>query len=157
MAILRRTSEVKIRRESRAKSRRVWMPLEVKDVRTLFPTPLVTFKIDDADLNRELLAEIEQRRAVESGVKRSNRQGWHSANDLFQRPEPAQAKLAGYMREAVLQATRQLAPETDFSRLDLFCEGWINSSPTRAYNSPHDHAGFLWSGVYYVFMPSDAA
>jgi uncharacterized protein (TIGR02466 family) len=133
------------------------MPLEVTDVRTLFPIPLVTFRIDDADLNRQLLSEIEQRRATESGLKRSNRQGWHSADDFFQRREPAQVKLAGLMREAVLQVTRQLAPESDLSQLDLICEGWINSSPTGAYNSPHDHTGFLWSGVYYLVMPSDGA
>ena len=131
------------------------MPLELTDVRTLFPTPLVTFKIDDSELNRDLMAEIEQRRASEPGLNRSNRQGWHSASDFFQRREPAQAKLAGFMREAVLQATRQLAPEIDLTRLDLLCDGWINSSPTGAYNSPHDHVGSLWSGVYYVAMPAD--
>ena len=133
------------------------MPLELTDVRTLFPTPLVTFTIDDADLNRELLAEIEQRRASEPGLDRSNRQGWHSVSDFFQRREPAQAKLAGFMREAVLQATRQMAPDIDLSRLEMRCDGWINSSPTGAYNSPHDHAGSLWSGVYYVAMPTDGA
>ena len=133
------------------------MPLELTEVRNLFPTPLVTFKIDDDQLNRELLAEIEQRRASEGGVKRSNRQGWHSASDFFQRREPAQAKLAGFMCEAVLQATRQLAPDIDLSRLDLVCDGWINANPTGAYNSPHDHVGSLWSGVYYVSMPSDGA
>ena len=134
--------------------------IKLAHIQVLFPTPLVTFQVDDAEaLNRELLAEIDQRRRAEEGRNVSNRQGWHSAYDLFRRKEKAQAKLAGIIREAVDQATRKLAPEANLSNLKLECEGWINVNPTGAYNTPHDHPGNLWSGTYYVVTPDggDAA
>lgn len=128
--------------------------LKLSHIQTLFPTPLLTFLIDDAEtLNRELLEEIEQRRRAEQGKAVSNRHGWHSAYDLFRRKEKAQARLAGIIRAAVEQATRKLAPNADLSKLRMECDGWININPTGAYNTPHDHPGNLWSGTYYVTTP----
>lgn len=128
--------------------------LKLAHIQTLFPTPLATFTVDEAEtLNRELLQEIEKRRASEQGEKKSNRQGWHSAYDLFSRKENAQARLAGIIREAVEQLTIKLAPHADLAKLRLDCDGWINVNPTGAYNTPHDHPGNLWSGTYYVATP----
>lgn len=128
--------------------------LKLANVQVLFPTPLVTFVVDDAEkLNRELMKEIEQRRRDEQGEAKSNRQGWHSAFDLFRRKEKAQARLAGIIREAVTQATARLAPNADLSPLQMEMEGWINVNPTGAYNTPHSHPGNLWSGTYYVATP----
>jgi uncharacterized protein (TIGR02466 family) len=128
--------------------------LKLAHIQMLFPTPLVTFLIEDAEaLNRELLAEIDKRRSGEQGRNVSNRQGWHSDYDLFRRKEKAQAKLAGIIRDAVEQATRKLAPDADLTRLKMECDGWINVNPTGAYNTPHDHPGNLWSGTYYVATP----
>jgi len=129
--------------------------IKLAHIQNLFPTPLVTFMVEDAEaLNRELMQEIEARRRSEEGEVRSNRQGWHSAYDLFKRKEKAQAKLAGIIREALQQATLKLAPEANLARLQMECEGWINVNPTGAYNTPHDHPGFLWSGTYYVVTPA---
>lgn len=128
--------------------------LKLAHVQMLFPTPLLSFQVEDAEaLNRDLLKEIDQRRRGEQGETRSNRQGWHSAYDLFKRKEKTQAKLAGIIREAVEQATRKMAPDADLSRLRMECDGWINVNPTGAYNTPHDHPGNLWSGTYYVVTP----
>lgn len=129
--------------------------LKLAHIQTLFPTPLVTFQVDEPDaLNCDLLKEIEARRQAEPGETRSNRQGWHSAYDLFRRKEKAQAQLAGIIREAVEQATRKLAPDADLKKLRMECDGWINVNPTGAYNTPHDHPGNLWSGTYYVVTPA---
>jgi uncharacterized protein (TIGR02466 family) len=129
---------------------------KLAQIQTLFPTPLLTFIVEDADaLNRELLKEIGQRRSQEQGTKRSNREGWHSAYDLFLRKEKAQVRLAGMIRAAVEEATRKLAPHADLSPLQMECEGWINVNPTGGYNTPHDHPGNLWSGTYYVRAPAD--
>lgn len=129
--------------------------LKLAHVQMLFPSPLVTFQVDDAEsLNRELLTEIEKRRASEEGAVRSNRQGWHSDYDLFRRKEKAQARLAAIIREALEQATLKLAPDTNLSKLNMDCEGWINVNPTGAYNTPHDHPGNFWSGTYYVTVPN---
>lgn len=131
--------------------------LKLAHIQGLFPTPLATFHVDDAEtLNRELLTEISRRREAEGGAARSNRQGWHSAYDLFKRKEKAQARLAAIIREAVTQATMKLAPNSDLSKLQMECDGWINVNPTGAYNTPHDHPGNLWSGAYYVAVPPAA-
>ncbi len=128
--------------------------LKLAHIQSLFPTPLLTFEVEEADqLNRELLAEIDKRRLSEPGESKSNRQGWHSAYDLFKRKEKAHARLAGIIREAVEQATRKLAPNADLTKLRMECDGWINVNPTGAYNTPHDHPGNLWSGTYYVTTP----
>ncbi len=123
-------------------------------VQMIFPTPLITFQVEEAEtLNRDLLAEIAARRASEPGLKRSNFQGWHSAKDLFKRKEKAQARLATIIRHAIEQATRQQAPSAPIAQLEMECEGWINVNPPGAYNAPHDHPGSLWSGTYYVATP----
>ena len=121
---------------------------------SLFPTPLVHFTLTDhLALNAPLVDEIAVRRAAEPGVSRTNRLGWHSETDLFERPEPAQAALAKALKAMTVEATARLAPNAVEDRLTMILEGWINVNPTGAYNSPHDHAGAFWSGVYYVAVP----
>ena len=90
------------------------------------------------------------------GIKKSDRKGWHSASDLFERKEPAQAALAQQLLRMIAQSTRQVAPDADFTNLELVADGWINVNPTGGYNSPHDHVGAFWSGCYYVQVPDDA-
>jgi len=122
----------------------------------MFPTPLLRFEIADADkLNKALLKEIAKRRAADGGVTKSNRKGWHSSSDLFERKEPAQAALAQLLLRMVAQSTLRVAPEADFTNIELVAEGWINVNPTGGYNAPHDHVGAFWSGVYYVQVPDD--
>lgn len=133
------------------------MDYRLKSVEDLFPLPLVQFEIEDAaKLNKALLKEIAKRRADEEGLAKSNRQGWHSAPDLFERKEPGHTKLAQILLRISAEVTRQLAPKTDFSTIELVPDGWINVNPTMAYNTPHEHPGCFWSGVYYVQMPANA-
>lgn len=130
------------------------MAFTLKSADDLFPTPLLRFEVADADkLNQALLREIAKRQPVESGMIKSNRKGWHSDRDLFERREPAQAALAQLLLRMMAQATKTVAPGTDFSDVELVADGWINVNPQGAYNSPHDHAGGFWSGVYYVHVP----
>jgi len=113
--------------------------------------------MDDAKrLNTALLTEIAERRRAEPGVQRSNRHGWHSKLDLFDRPEPAHRELAGALTRMIAGATKKLVPDADFAKLDMSCEGWVNVNPTGGYNGPHDHPGAFWSGAYYVSMPPNA-
>lgn len=133
------------------------MSFKLKRVVDLFPTPLVISEVDDSQrLNAALLDEIAERRRAEPGMKRSNRHGWHSKRDLFERPEPAHKTLAQALTEIVVAATQRLVPGADFTRLDMACEGWVNVNPGGGYNGPHDHPGAFWSGAYYVAMPENA-
>ena len=132
------------------------MTYRLNKIDSLFPTPLLHFTVADHEaLNETLLVEIAVRRAAEEGVSRTNRLGWHSQSDLFDRTEPAQATLAETIKQAAAEATRKLAPRAPLDGLHLVCEGWINVNPTGAYNAPHDHGGSFWSGAYYVAVPDD--
>ena len=130
------------------------MAFTLNSVDQLFPSPLFRFEIEGANkLNAALLKEIAGRRKAEDGISKSNRRGWHSATDLFERKEPAQAELARMLLVMMANATREVSPDSDFSSLELVSEGWINANPKGAYNCPHDHPGAFWSGCYYVHVP----
>jgi uncharacterized protein (TIGR02466 family) len=133
------------------------MAFDEPEVRLLFPVPLVTIRLNGHDaLNERLLTEIAARREAEPGMDRSNRDGWHSALDFFERPEPAHAELAAEIAAATSAATAKLAPDLS-ARLAARHEGWVNVSPTHAMNIPHDHSNAFWSGTYYVQVPGDEA
>jgi uncharacterized protein (TIGR02466 family) len=120
----------------------------------LFSTPLLTFMVPDADeLNARLLAEIAVIRTAGGGLKRSNYGGWHSNDDLFMRIEPALVALRDEIVEAIGLATSAIAPEEDLGTIAVQAEGWINVNGTDAFNTPHDHPNWTWSGSYYVSVP----
>jgi uncharacterized protein (TIGR02466 family) len=132
------------------------LAFSLKSADNLFPTPLLRFEVADADrLNKTLLKEIAKRQAAEGGISRSNRNGWHSDRDLFERKEPAQSSLAQMILRMMAQATKHYAPDTDFTGVEMVPDGWINVNPRGGYNAPHDHLGAFWSGVYYVRMPEE--
>ena len=130
------------------------MPFNEPEVRVLFPVPLLTFQLAGAAaLNARLLPEVAERRRREPGVQRSNRNGWHSNNDLFARTEPAQAELALEIAAMLEAATAKLVPELP-ATMTAKVEGWINVGGLNAFNAPHDHPGVFWSGCYYVQVPA---
>jgi uncharacterized protein (TIGR02466 family) len=117
----------------------------------LFSTPVIVDELDDAEaINAELQQLIEERRAVDEGVKRSNAGGWHSRNDF-----PSWSGNAG---RKVLQRVLFLAKDRttsigDGGQTEWSAEAWANVSPAGAYNKSHVHGGAFWSGVYYVRAP----
>lgn len=129
------------------------MAFDQPEIRALFPVPFATIRLDGAEaLNRRLLGEIGERRKAEPGLDRSNRLGWHSQLDFFDRSEPAHAELAREIEAMVAAINAKLLPDLA-GELSATHEGWVNVSPTYAMNSPHDHPGAFWSGTYYVQVP----
>jgi uncharacterized protein (TIGR02466 family) len=129
------------------------MSFQEPEARFIFPNPFLTVRLDDSEaLNRDLLKEIAKRQKAESGIGRSNQMGWHSATDLFERKEPAHARLAAELRAIVAACTAKVMPDVPKDLL-VRHEGWINLSPTYALNAPHDHPGSFWSGTYYIKVP----
>lgn len=124
----------------------------------LFPNPVPSYTIADAErLNAELLEEIEVRRNVDPGVVRSNRAGWHSESDFFQRSEPAHRAVSRAITAAVADATKRVrGPKAAKEPIQIQINGWININPPGAYNVPHDHPGSFWSGCYYVSTDPNA-
>lgn len=129
--------------------------IRLQAIQPLFYSPLLVVEVAESDkLNTQLLPEIASRRAASPGIKRSNRHGWHSEDDLFERAEPGCRALCRHILEAVRVATTAVSPEFDFSRFAAQAEGWINVLGRGGLNTPHDHPGWVWSGCYYVSVPA---
>lgn len=128
--------------------------LQLQRFEPLFYSPLLVFHLPGAaTLNQRLLAEATTMRAVSPGLERSNKNGWHSSDDFFERSEPGCVELRSHMIEAVRQATLRVSPQYNFSAMGLQAESWININKQGGYNTPHDHPGWIWSGCYYVRIP----
>lgn len=118
----------------------------------IFSTPIVVELVDDAEeINRELEKLIWKRRAIDTGVHRSNAGGgWHSTQDF-----PA---WSGEVGRRLIQKVGALARAHTgtVSGAPLppwIIEGWVNVSGAGASNKPHVHGGSFWSAVYYVRAP----
>ena len=125
--------------------------------RQLFASPLLGFEVEDSEnLNRELMLAIDARRQIELGKKVSNHHGWHSVNDLFVREEPAFKAIGGRITQAILGLIKNTVKDFDLTQHDVEGEGWVNVNGTGAFNAPHGHGAYLWSGVYYVQVPEQS-
>lgn len=121
----------------------------------LEPTQLFSFPLFSSGLagfeahNGPLLAEILAHRAAHPGIVRSNRNAWHSGDDLL----ALKSEHLGWVLQKV----------TRFARLALarYYQGWASQELTLGscwanvlgsggWNAPHHHFPCHWSGVYYV-------
>ena len=131
--------------------------IEEKSSALSFSSPIVWFKLRNSEqLNAKLLKDCESWRSNSQGISRSNKKGWHSENDLFHRPEASFKALCEAIHQCILAVTRKSAPSLEFDNIEIQYNGWININPTNAFNSPHRHAGYMWSGTYYVRIPESA-
>ncbi len=127
---------------------------EAKKFEKLFSTPMMRFQVpNSAALNAALLFEAEKMREEDEGVSKSNRGGWHSRGNLFERDAPAIQTLRDAAKDAVFQMTRKVSDKVEPDELRLKLFGWMNANPSGGYNAPHTHPGAHWSGVYYVSQP----
>ena len=131
------------------------------EVNHFFSTPVFVLKDNKfTDRKEQLLTEIYAwRDSDKKEIVKSNQGGWHSDTKIFQRKEPSIRSICGTMINAFNSCTRHIAPNFDIDAMDLKGEGWVNINPVHAFNVPHDHPGFTWSGVYYVEVedPSNKA
>lgn len=124
----------------------------------LFPSPVAGYEVPDAAaLNAGLIRESERLRETEPGMQVSNQLGWHSERDIFTRPEPEFQLLKRHLVGAVLHTIGQHMPGFTLTDYDVEGQAWININGQGAFNTPHDHAGFHWSGCYYVAVPEQTA
>lgn len=121
----------------------------------LFSTPLARFKVaEHTVLDAALLAEGARLRALDEGVQKSNRGGWHSEGNLFDNPAASIQQLRDTAIGAIHDATRAIGSKVDLESLNLKISGWMNANPQGGFNAPHTHPGAHWSGVYYVSQPA---
>lgn len=121
---------------------------------TAFASMIESFEVlDHEELNPRVLEAVAAMRAADEGVTSSNKLGWHSQRDFFDRREPALRELSDRVKLAVISAIQRYWPEFDPRTDRIGAEGWINVNPINAFNAPHAHAGFHLSGCYYVRVP----
>jgi uncharacterized protein (TIGR02466 family) len=115
-----------------------------------FGTPLIVFDIPDSGaLNASLREIILGQRLKDSGVSRSNVNGWHSGED-FVEWGGAQAQLIVQTFGGICAGLTQFPPQTGSGSLQWIVRAWANVSEKGAFNKLHYHPGAYWSGVYYV-------
>jgi len=120
----------------------------------LFASPVFGYELPDCEpLNRALLAVCAARRTSEQSMSISNQIGWHSAPDLFVRKEEAFRTLCAQIGKVLTHVAQTTFPAFDLSIHDIQAHGWVNINPKGAFNTPHAHHGFHWSGCYYVAVP----
>lgn len=121
----------------------------------LFATPLLRYRVaDHAALDAALMAEGARLRAIDEGVAKSNKGGWHSEGNLLDSEAECLVTLRKAVVEAVFAATRKVSSQVDPEDLRLKLFGWMNINPPGGFNAPHTHPGAHWSGVYYVAQPA---
>lgn len=119
-----------------------------------FSSPIRRIASSDAErVNPVPIAEAKTIKAQSPEIQRSNRQGWHSDTDLMSRTEPGLAEHARFIEKAINSATKSIAPNFPLEEYRLVSEGWTNINSKHAYNKPHSHGGFMWSGCWHVTVP----
>ncbi|MGF1606336.1 MAG: TIGR02466 family protein [Rhodothalassiaceae bacterium] len=120
----------------------------------LFPVPVFRFDLAEAAaLKSDLIEAVNTARAEDRGVRVTNRGGWHSPKDLFDREVPAFKGL----KAALLTAYDQVRAEVHGlspGPAPVGFSGWANYNPPGSFNVSHEHLGSRghWSGVYYAAL-----
>lgn len=123
-------------------------------VKWLFATPVIGFIHPNASLlNVSLWDDVYKLRQQTAGLQRSNRNGWHSNDDLFTRPESSLSTLRDWIIGCSKQSCSFLNREFFQTSRKLSIQAWANINSTGSMNCPHSHPGAQWSGVYYVRVP----
>ena len=131
----------------------------MQNIKPFFATPVFIFDVNiKPEAHEILLADIYAWRDEDEGIERSNNKalGWHSSTSLFQREEESIRALCSHLLKAINSCTLEItANKFDLAEWRFLYEGWVNINGKGGYNSPHDHPGYLWSGVYYAKIPKN--
>ena len=102
----------------------------------------------DVELDNKLFAdEIIKWSKRDPGIKKSNRNSWHSTTEMHKIPvfQPIVKELFLMMND--------IWKEEWLDREPMLCNMWANINPTGGSNAPHIHPNSLFSGVYYIKAP----
>ena len=121
----------------------------------LFQTPLFTASLQEFD-NRKLEKDIYELKSIDSGVNRSNKNGYHSESYEIVRDF---SKIHGTNGDIFHPFIKEL--ETVISKLPFTPQIteiktvniWANVSPKGGLNQQHNHPCCDLAGVYYVKIP----
>ena len=105
----------------------------------------------DVELDNKLFAdEIIKWSKRDPGIKKSNRNSWHSTTEMHKIPvfQPIVKELFLMMND--------IWKEEWLDREPMLGNMWANINPTGGSNAPHIHPNSLFSGVYYVKAPQNS-
>jgi len=116
----------------------------------LFATPLLSTTVEGTDaLNAALAAALCAEADTVPSRQHSNAGGWHSAQDLLQRPQPAFRSLAGLLTHHLQQALSTLAPAMP-EKLGVSGQAWAMVMRDGDHALPHHHGEAHFSCAYYA-------
>ncbi len=110
-----------------------------------FPT---TIYGKDVKLNNQLFAnEVIEWSKRDPGLKKTNRNGWHSTTEMHKMPvfKPLVDELFIMMQD--------IWKEEWLDRQPILGNMWANINPPGGSNTSHIHPNSLFSGVYYIKAP----
>ena len=105
----------------------------------------------DVKLDNQLFEkEIVEWSKKDPGVKKTNRNGWHSTTEMHKIPvfKPLVDELFIMMND--------IWKEEWLDREPLLGNMWANINPPGAMNRPHLHPNSHFSGVYYIKAPKNS-
>ena len=110
-----------------------------------FPTSIYG---KDVQLNNQELAQhIIKWSQQDSGIKKTNVNGWHSQTDM-----QIKAEYKSLVDELFI-FIKEIWKEEWLDREPVLGNMWANINYQGGYNKPHVHPNTLFSGVYYVKTP----
>ena len=105
----------------------------------------------DIELDNQLFAnQIIEWSKRDPGVKKTNRNGWHSTTNMHKIPV-----IQPLVNELFIMI-KDVWQEEWLDREPLLGNMWANINPPGAYNAPHIHPNSHFSGVYYVKASKDS-
>jgi uncharacterized protein (TIGR02466 family) len=119
----------------------------------LFAFPLFSSLLGDAESHREPLTRlILDHRSSHAGIRRSNRDGWHSGPEFLTVQDE---HLAWVLHNVTVFAQHALGRfYGGWARHELrLGSWWANVLDQGGWNAPHHHLPQHWSGAYYVDVP----
>jgi uncharacterized protein (TIGR02466 family) len=105
----------------------------------------------DVKLDNQFLAnEIVEWSKKDPGIKKTNRNGWHSPTDMHK------MSIFKPLINELFQMQFEIYKEECLDKEPVLGNMWANINPPGAYNSAHVHPNSLFSGVYYVKASKDS-
>jgi uncharacterized protein (TIGR02466 family) len=112
-----------------------------------FPTPIYIADIKHPTLNQELERDIVAWSKQDTGITRTNVQGWHSTTNMGELPQFK--KLV----DMLYACQKTIYEQEHYESKPFLGNMWANINPPGGSNRAHQHPNSLWSGVYYIKAP----
>ena len=113
-----------------------------------FATPIYIKDIGTPEYNKYLEEQIVNWSKKDTGVKKTNINGWHSSTDMHTKIEYK------HLTEELHMAQQEIYKDECLEGEPFLGNMWANINYKGGYNRPHIHPNSLWSGVYYVKTPN---